>query len=175
MEQNFARSTVELVQPIGGSHPEVAISILTTPRDVVGTQTQGIIGRMPIMGNLPRVWVEFVQSGAGCQPEQATAVLRNMNDCAPEIGQFVSFDLVMGEGLGTRVETVQHPIASDPQHAGAVFEQRINVSPGQAVHSTRLVHKYLEFVTVVAVDTVLRAEPDETAIVLDNLRDTSLR
>src|SRR5271167_2050083 len=81
----------------------------------------------------------------------------------------------MGEGLGTRVKTVQHPIASDPQHAGAVFEQRIDIGSRQTVHSTRLVHKYLEFVTVVAIDTVLRAEPDEAAIILDDLRNTGLR
>src|ERR1700677_4412880 len=81
----------------------------------------------------------------------------------------------MGEGLGTRVKTVQHPITSDPQHAGAVFEQRINIGSGQTVHSARFVYKYVEFVTVVAVDTVLRAEPGEAAIVLDNLRNAGLR
>src|SRR6266851_1897574 len=81
----------------------------------------------------------------------------------------------MGEGLGTRIKTVKRPIASDPQHAGPVFEQRINVGSGEAVHSTRFVHEYLEFVAVVAVETVLRTEPDETAIVLDNLRNAGLR
>src|SRR5271155_5834379 len=81
----------------------------------------------------------------------------------------------MGEGLGTRVKTVQPPIASDPQHAGAVFEQRINIGSGETVHATGFVHKYLKFVTIVAVDTVLRAEPGEAAIVLDNLRNAGLR
>jgi len=37
------------------------------------------------------------------------------------------------------------------------------------------VHKYLEIVAVVAVETVLCAEPDESAIVLDNLRHAGLR
>src|SRR5580692_3899012 len=81
----------------------------------------------------------------------------------------------MGEGLGTWIKPVKDPIASDPQHAGAVFVQRINVGSGETVHPTRFVHKYLKFVSVVAVYAVLRPEPDEAAIVLDNLRDADLR
>src|SRR5580658_8342470 len=81
----------------------------------------------------------------------------------------------MSEGLGARIKTIKRPIASDPQHAGAVFEQRINVGSGEAVHPTRFVHEYLEFVAVVTVQAVLRAKPDETAVVLDNLRNSGLR
>src|SRR3984885_8933224 len=81
----------------------------------------------------------------------------------------------MGEGLGTWIKTVKRPIASDPQHAGAVFVQRINVGSGETVLWTGLVHIYLEFVPVVAVQTVLRTKPYEAAIVLDNLRNAGLR
>src|SRR5580658_1974054 len=81
----------------------------------------------------------------------------------------------MSEGLGTWIKTVKRPIASDPQHAGAVFVQRINVGSGETVHSTGFVHKYLKFVPVVTVYTVLRTKPDEAAIVLDNLRNAGLR
>src|SRR5580692_7178616 len=81
----------------------------------------------------------------------------------------------MGKGLGTWIKAVKRPIASYPQHAGAVFVQRIDIGTGETVHTTGFVHKYLKLVPVVAVQTVLRTEPDEAAIVLDNLRNTGLR
>src|SRR5258708_17217812 len=85
------------------------------------------------------------------------------------------FDSIMSESLGSQIKPVQDPIASDPQHAGAILEQRIDEGAGQTVHPTSFVNKHFEFVTVVAVEAVLGAEPNKTSIVLENLRNAGLR
>lgn len=70
---------------------------------------------------------------------------------------------------GDRVEFIQEIIASDPERARAVLEQRVNVDSAQATGNTRLVLKYFELVAIVPVQPVLRTEPHEPLIILHNL------
>jgi hypothetical protein len=78
-------------------------------------------------------------------------------------------DEVVSECLGNWIEFIQELIASNPQRAGTVFEQGRNVYPAQTVRPSGLVLKHFELVSVVPVQPVLRAKPQEAPVVLDNL------
>src|SRR5260370_19824825 len=77
--------------------------------------------------------------------------------------------------LSSGIKPVQRLIASNPQHPGSVFKQRVNVGATQAVWLLRIVNEYLKFVAVITVQSVLCAKPHKTAIVLDDLGDPRLR
>jgi hypothetical protein len=83
--------------------------------------------------------------------------------CAPGI------DAVVSKGLGHGIEFIQELIASDPQRAGAIFEQRGNEDPAQTVVTPRFVLEHFELVAIVAIDPILRTKPHEALIVLHNL------
>src|SRR5277367_1864217 len=98
-----------------------------------------------------------------------------MNHGPTQVFEIAGLDVVVRKSLGSRIESIQYPIASNPQHPRAIFEQRINEGSCQTICPTCLVHVELKFIPVVAIKSVLGSEPHETEIVLHNLCDASLR
>jgi hypothetical protein len=67
----------------------------------------------------------------------------------------MGIDAVMSECLGNWIEFVQEFIASNPERAGTVFEERGNQHPAQTVGSPWLVLEHLELVAVIPVQSIL--------------------
>ena len=78
----------------------------------------------------------------------------------------------MRESLSPGIETIQYLVASYPQQAGSILEQRGNPGAGEAVAPQWIVHEHLELITVIAVEAVLGSKPDEAFI---GIRSFSLR
>lgn len=73
----------------------------------------------------------------------------------------------MPEGFADGVKSIDHRVTANPQSTCAIFEQAANIHAAEAIRSPRLVFEYLEFITVVTVQSILRWEPDKPKIVLN--------
>ena len=70
------------------------------------------------------------------------------------------------KGLRLSVESIDELIASDPKRAIAIFEERANLYPTEAVRVSWIVNENLEFVAVEPVQPILSAKPHKSLIVL---------
>src|SRR5580658_10280103 len=99
-------------------------------------------------------------------------------DLANRIGQVgyrVGSDLIMNEGLGGWIESIETVFATHPQCSRAVLEQRQHEHPAQTIGLARIILEHPELVSVVAIDSLLSRKPHESLIILDDLRDAVLR
>jgi hypothetical protein len=85
------------------------------------------------------------------------------------------FESIVHELFGDGIVAVDRVSASDPQAPGSVLEQCIDVHVAKALGIRRIILENAESITVVAIQPVLCAEPEEPAIVLDNVRHSLLR
>jgi hypothetical protein len=75
------------------------------------------------------------------------------------------------ECLGRRIKPIERLRTRDPQRASMIFEKRGDKRATQAVGTPRIMNEDLEVVSVITIEAVSRAEPNETLIVLHDLRD----
>src|ERR1700751_3286817 len=82
--------------------------------------------------------------------------------------------MIVTEFFRKRVKTVQKLICSDPKCAGAVLKQRVDIDPTEAFRTFRIVFEDFEVITVIAIQTVPCPEPNESLIVLNDIRNPNL-
>src|SRR5580693_7489194 len=83
--------------------------------------------------------------------------------------------MIVTEFFRKRVKAVERMVCSDPNRAGAVLKQRIDVNPTEAFLAFRLMFEDFEIVTVIAIQAVPCSEPDKPLVVLNDIRNPSLR
>src|ERR1700722_10155486 len=83
--------------------------------------------------------------------------------------------MIVTEFFRKRVKAVERLVCSDPNRAGAVLEQRIDVNPTKAFLAFRIMFEDFEIVTVIAIQAVPGSEPDKPLIVLNHIRNPDLR
>src|SRR4051812_8330554 len=113
--------------------------------------------------------VESIKALEGREPKRAFLVLRNLID-----SWILSVEVVMGEGLGGRIEPVQRLVAADPDRPGTIFEQCLNERSTETVGTLRIMSERPKRITVVTVHSVLSAKPKKAAVVLNYLSDPRL-
>src|SRR5258708_23700685 len=119
--------------------------------------------------------IEAMQPIARCEPQHAVVVLRNVHHGLTEPRHCTSLDFIVSKMLRSRIKAIEHLVASNPKIAGMILEQRKNKSAGQAVEIVRIVHIEAELIAIITVESMLRAEPHKSLIILDNLRNPRLR
>jgi len=72
------------------------------------------------------------------------------------------------KSFGYRIELIEKLIAANPECFVAVFEKRANEDSAQAVGASRLACKDFKLVAVITIETILRAKPHESLIILSN-------
>jgi hypothetical protein len=81
----------------------------------------------------------------------------------------------MLEGLSRRIPTVQSAEGADPEIALAVLEQRGNVVVGERGGVEVVVLETREPVTIVAIQSIFSADPEESSAILKDAVDRGLR
>src|ERR1700722_1082704 len=74
-----------------------------------------------------------------------------------------------------RAKAVEKLVWSDPNRAGAVLKQRIDVNPTEAFLAFRIVFEDFEIVTVIAIQAVPCSEPNKPLVVLNDIRNSNFR
>src|SRR3984885_15982405 len=93
-----------------------------------------------------------------------------MSNCFRLVRYGAKTDPIMNEALGRRIKPIETVFAAHPQGSRAVLEQRQHEHAAQAICLMGLILEHPELVSVVAVNSVLRGEPHEALIILNNLR-----
>src|SRR6266849_7327326 len=83
--------------------------------------------------------------------------------------------MIVPEFFRKRVKAVERLVGSDPNRAGAVLKQRIDVNPTEAFRTFRIVFEDFEVITVVAIQAVPCPEPNKPLVVLNDIRNPNLR
>jgi hypothetical protein len=83
--------------------------------------------------------------------------------------------MIVTEFFRKRVKAVERLVCSDPNRAGAVLKQRIDVNPTEAFLAFGIVFEDFEVITVVAIQSVDCSEPNKPLVVLNDIRNPNLR
>src|SRR6266404_1680385 len=83
--------------------------------------------------------------------------------------------MIVTEFFRKRVKAVERLVGSDPNRAGAVLKQRIDVNPTEAFLAFRIMFEDFEIVTVIAIQAVDCSEPNKPLVVLNDIRNPNLR
>src|ERR1700689_2129096 len=83
--------------------------------------------------------------------------------------------MIVTEFFRQRVKVVDRLVCSDPNRAGAVLKQRIDVNPTEAFPAFRIMFEDFEIVTVIAIQAVPCSEPNKPLVVLNDIRNPNLR
>src|ERR1700692_2325526 len=83
--------------------------------------------------------------------------------------------MIVTECFRKRVKAVEKLVCSDPNRAGAVLKQRIDVNPTEAFLAFRIMFEDFEIVAVIAIQAVPCSEPNKPLVVLNDIRNPSLR
>lgn len=73
-----------------------------------------------------------------------------------------------------RIEAIQVLIGTDPKISCAVFEQGINVGSAQRVGIIGVMPVRAKAVAIVTLETVLRTQPQEATIILNEFADSAM-
>lgn len=107
-----------------------------------------------------------MESARRANPQNTAGIAVQGRDAVVcEAGLVSGAGLKTGEGLPCRIIPVETVLGADPQSA-AVRTQRRDVVVTQAGRLGRIGAKHPEGVTVIAVEPILRAHPDESLGVL---------
>src|ERR1700688_1166557 len=82
--------------------------------------------------------------------------------------------MIVTECFRKRVKAVEKLVCSDPNRAGAVLKQRIDVNPTQAFLAFQIMFEDFEIVTVIANQAVQCSEPNKPLVVLNDIRNPNL-
>src|ERR1700756_3852490 len=83
--------------------------------------------------------------------------------------------MIVTEFFRKRVKAVEKLVCRDPNRAGAVVKQRIDVNPTEAFLAFRIMFEDFEIVTVIAIQAVPCSEPNKPLVVLNHIRNPNLR
>jgi hypothetical protein len=81
----------------------------------------------------------------------------------------------MGESVVDRIVSIERLITADPQCPGVVYKEAANIDTSQTIGMTWFVFECFGSVAIVAIQSVLRTEPQESKTVLHYRRDSGLR
>ena len=169
---------IETVQSPAGSDPQRAVDILIDGIDPVAAQTLGIVGIVPVLDELVFLTVISIQTAQiGSSPECASWVFIEGPDkvAACALGIRGVRQVIVGKATGLAIVSIQAAtVFPDPEHTFPILVDRPDGSLTQAVRIIRVVSIHHEFVAIVAVETVLCAEPHEPQMVLQNAQDRVL-
>src|ERR1700723_2178772 len=108
------------------------------------------------------------------QPQNPVSILAHVHDGCTRATRIRRLDAEVREGFGYRIKLIEKLIAPNPEDSVTVLEKRANKDSAQAVAASGLTGKNFKLVAVITVETVLRAEPHESLVVLGNRRDARL-
>jgi hypothetical protein len=80
----------------------------------------------------------------------------------------------MGESVVDRIVFIERLITADPQCPGVVYKETANIDASQTIGTTWFVLECFGSIAIVAIQSVLRTEPQEAKTVLHYRRDSSL-
>ena len=168
----LAGLAVEAVEAAAvGAHPQPAGGVLGDAQDAVVAQAAGLTGIVHEPLETRGGAIEAVQPTAvGAHPDLSGAVLVEHPDHVARQGVRVggvAAEVQEGAALGVP-EVEAAALRPDPQIAAAVFEQRQDPVVAEARRVLRIVPPDLELVAVEAVESVLRADPDEAVPILQD-------
>jgi hypothetical protein len=86
--------------------------------------------------------IKAVEASAGCQPQNSGAVLADV---------VYEWDGIARKRLSCRFEPVEELVASDPEYAVPIFEERVDVDATEAVGISQIMNQYPEVVAVIPV------------------------
>src|SRR6202451_867807 len=83
--------------------------------------------------------------------------------------------MIVSECFRKRVKAVEKLVCSDPNRAGAVLKQRIDVDSTEAFLTFRIMFEDFEVIAVIAIQAVPCSEPNKPLVVLNDFRNPNLR
>src|SRR5208282_6750995 len=118
--------------------------------------------------------IQPIQSVARGEPQHAVPVLSDVLHVSSQASGIVGIGAVVEKPSSNGIEAVQFLIDGDPQRAGAVLQQRVNEDSANTVGVAGFGLVGLKAIAVEAVQPVVRAEPQEALIVLQDVVHAAL-
>src|SRR5581483_12037973 len=108
------------------------------------------------------------------QPQTSFMVLADMPDLTAQTHRCRRLEWIMDEALSHRIVAIDRVVAPHPHSAGMIHEQRRHDDVAKALGLVPLVLEHAKPITVVAIEAVLCAEPEKSAIILNDMRHSLL-
>src|SRR3984957_12290907 len=175
MSRDFSGLAIERFQAATVCHPELSSPVLSGELYVVPRDTCRIFWIVPISSGSTAHRVKSVEPPGCRQPEHSRAILAKLRDRSWQTPSILRHDVVMGEGVVGRIVFIERLITADPQCPRVVHEETANIDASQTIGTARFVLERFRSIAIVAIQSILRAEPQEAKTVLDYRRDSSLR
>jgi hypothetical protein len=159
----------EIDAGVARADPQPPVAIREKGRDRIAAQAAGIVGRVCVPAELARRGITLEEALAfGADPEDAGAILDDARHALVNGGNG-------RERLGLAIHDHEPVVRAHPEPPRAVFVESGHHAVGKAAGIARVVPVDDEGVAVVAVEALLRAEPEETNTILEDGLDRRLR
>src|SRR5215475_6747646 len=174
VQAHLAGIAIELIESTASCDPKAVIPVFKCRSDVIVAQAPWVVRVVLVYGRFPCDRVQPEETGAGSEPHLAVAVLIDVEHNHVADVKVRRAEVIVSEGFISRIKPVERLVRPDPQETRAVLEQGVDVVPAKAVGAGRVMREYFEPVTIVAVEPILRAEPDKARVVLSHLLNACL-
>src|ERR1700722_3046595 len=175
MSRDFSGRAIKRVQAAIVCNPELSGSVLPGGLYVVPRDSCRIFWIMRISSGLTAHRVKSVEPPGCRQPEHSGAIFAKLRDRSGQTPWRLRHDVVMGESVVDRIVFIERLITADPQCPGVVYKEAANIDASQTIGTTWFVLECFGSVAIVAIQSILRTEPQEAKTVLHDRRDSSLR
>ena len=167
---DLARPAVEKVDTLGVGYPKTSVSSFQRGAHQVAAQAGGIERRLHVMDGPAACRIKAVEPLGSGEPDRPGAVLTDVSDLAVQPPGSIA-----GKSFRGRVVAVQKAVRSDPEHARAVFEERIDIAAAETFGILCIVAELAKVIAVVALQAILGTEPQKSQIVLHDAADAVVR
>src|SRR5262249_36273251 len=143
---------VKRVDPIASGDPEGASMILAARAHIVAAKTERIGAVVGKTYSRAVARVDTIQTSPRRQPKNSGAILADVPHAAHGTERTRPCQLIMHESFGERIVPIQGVVATNPQRAGSVDEQRRDFDAAETGGVSWIILEDLEMVAIVPVE-----------------------
>src|ERR1700677_2756723 len=174
MSRDFSGLAIKRFQAAIVYYPELSASVLSGGPYVIPCDRCRVLWILRISSGSTAPRVKSVEPPGCRQPKHSGAILAELRDRCGQTAWRLGHDVVMGESVVDRIVFIERLITADPQGPGVVHKETANIDASQTIGTTWFVFECFGSIAIVAIQSVLRTEPQEAKTVLHYRRDSSL-
>src|ERR1700733_4234661 len=175
MSRDFSGLAIKRFQAAIVYYPELSASVLSGGPYIIPCYRCRILWIVRISSGSTADRVKSVEPPGCRQPKHSGAILAELRDRSGQAAWRLGHDVVMGKSVVDRIVFIERLITADPQCPGVVHKETANIDTSQTFGTTWFVLECFGSIAIVAIQSVLRTEPQEAKAVLHYRRNSGLR